>query len=104
MSLPYGTMTDEEMRHLPIPSLSSPSSLLFLWVTARAIELGRELLTVWGFRRVDEVCILLLRQPCINLTDVGPYFEWVVLWLIRSSGQRRIKLESLSGRGELVIG
>lgn len=39
---------------MAIPKLQD-SGLLFLWVTARAIELGRELLGVWGYRRVDEI-------------------------------------------------
>ncbi|KAF7973218.1 hypothetical protein HWV62_15819 [Athelia sp. TMB] len=54
MSLPYGTMTDDEMRAMPIPSLQD-EGLLFLWVTGRAMEIGRECLRVWGYTRVDEV-------------------------------------------------
>ena len=29
--------------------------ILFLWVTGRAMEVGRECLRVWGYTRVDEV-------------------------------------------------
>ncbi|KAI0092838.1 MT-A70-domain-containing protein [Irpex rosettiformis] len=54
MSLPYGTMTDDEMRSMPIPMLQD-EGLLFLWVTGRAMEVGRECLRVWGYTRVDEV-------------------------------------------------
>ncbi|KAJ7591267.1 MT-A70-domain-containing protein [Mycena floridula] len=54
MSLPYGTMTDDEMRAMPIPMLQD-EGLLFLWVTGRAMEVGRECLRVWGYTRVDEV-------------------------------------------------
>ncbi|KAH7931301.1 MT-A70-domain-containing protein [Leucogyrophana mollusca] len=54
MSLPYGTMTDDEMRAMPIPTLQD-EGLLFLWVTGRAMEVGRECLRVWGYTRVDEV-------------------------------------------------
>ncbi|KAI9507701.1 MT-A70-domain-containing protein [Russula earlei] len=54
MSLPYGTMTDDEMRAMPIPMLQD-EGLLFLWVTGRAMEIGRECLRVWGYTRVDEV-------------------------------------------------
>ncbi|KDQ12741.1 hypothetical protein BOTBODRAFT_34199 [Botryobasidium botryosum FD-172 SS1] len=54
MSLPYGTMTDDEMRAMPIPQLQD-EGLLFLWVTGRAMEVGRECLRVWGYTRVDEV-------------------------------------------------
>ncbi|XP_043206483.1 LOW QUALITY PROTEIN: N6-adenosine-methyltransferase subunit METTL3-like [Amphibalanus amphitrite] len=54
MELPYGTMADDEMRNLDIPSLQ-PAGLIFLWVTGRAMELGRECLTLWGYERVDEL-------------------------------------------------
>ncbi|KAF9514119.1 hypothetical protein BS47DRAFT_1316972 [Hydnum rufescens UP504] len=54
MSLPYGTMTDEEMMSMPIPALQD-EGLLFLWVTGRAMELGRDCMRAWGYTRVDEV-------------------------------------------------
>lgn len=47
-------MTDDEMRAMPIPALQD-EGLLFLWVTGRAMEIGRECLRVWGYTRVDEV-------------------------------------------------
>ena len=47
-------MTDDEMRAMPIPSLQD-EGLIFLWVTGRAMEIGRECLRVWGYTRVDEV-------------------------------------------------
>lgn len=31
------------------------SGLIFLWVTGRAMELGRECLKLWGYERVDEI-------------------------------------------------
>ena len=45
--LPYGTMTDDEMKAMPIPQLQD-EGLLFLWVTGRAMELGRECMQAWG--------------------------------------------------------
>ena len=33
----------------------SDDGLFFLWVTGRAMELGRELLRLWGYKRVDEL-------------------------------------------------
>ncbi|KAF9534361.1 MT-A70-domain-containing protein [Crepidotus variabilis] len=54
MSLPYGTMKDDEMRAMPIPILQD-EGFLFLWVTGRAMEIGRECLEVWGYQRVDEL-------------------------------------------------
>ena len=29
--------------------------MIFLWVTGRAMELGRECLKLWGYERVDEI-------------------------------------------------
>ncbi|XP_006001301.1 N6-adenosine-methyltransferase subunit METTL3 [Latimeria chalumnae] len=54
MELPYGTLTDDEMRKLNIPVLQD-DGFLFLWVTGRAMELGRECLKLWGYERVDEI-------------------------------------------------
>ncbi|XP_034471442.1 N6-adenosine-methyltransferase subunit METTL3 [Hippoglossus hippoglossus] len=54
MELPYGTLTDDEMRKLNIPILQD-DGFLFLWVTGRAMELGRECLNLWGYERVDEI-------------------------------------------------
>ncbi|CAF1050830.1 unnamed protein product, partial [Didymodactylos carnosus] len=54
MELPYGTMADEEMRRLNIPCLQD-EGYIFLWVTGRAMELGRECLRIWGYERCDEL-------------------------------------------------
>ncbi|XP_037820919.1 N6-adenosine-methyltransferase MT-A70-like protein [Lucilia sericata] len=54
MELPYGTMSDDEMRQLGVPALQD-DGLIFLWVTGRAMELGRECLMLWGYERVDEL-------------------------------------------------
>lgn len=54
MELPYGTMSDDEMRKLSIPVLQD-DGYIFLWVTGRAMELGRECLSLWGYERVDEL-------------------------------------------------
>lgn len=54
MELPYGTMGDDELRRLDIPSLQD-EGFIFLWVTGRAMELGRECLELWGYKRCDEI-------------------------------------------------
>nr|CDS18691.1 n6 adenosine methyltransferase 70 kDa [Echinococcus granulosus] len=54
MKLPYGTMSDYEMRKTDTPCLQD-DEYIFLWVTGRAMELGRECLKLWGYERVDEV-------------------------------------------------
>ncbi|CAD6578802.1 MAG: hypothetical protein TREMPRED_002272 [Tremellales sp. Tagirdzhanova-0007] len=60
--LPYGTMNDDEMRRLPLPSLQPDYGILALWVTGRAMELGRELFSLWGYRRVDELVWVKVNQ------------------------------------------
>lgn len=62
MSLPYGTMTDDEMRSLPLAALQPDWGILALWVTGRAMELARELLAGWGYLRVDELVWLKTNQ------------------------------------------
>eukprot|EP00246_Nothoceros_aenigmaticus_P005351 TRINITY_DN17335_c0_g1_i1.p1 TRINITY_DN17335_c0_g1~~TRINITY_DN17335_c0_g1_i1.p1 ORF type:complete len:230 (+),score=17.43 TRINITY_DN17335_c0_g1_i1:47-691(+) len=47
-------MADDEMRNLNVPALQT-DGLIFLWVTGRAMELGRECLELWGYRRVEEI-------------------------------------------------
>lgn len=54
MELPYGTMSDDEMRHLNVQCLQD-DGLMFLWVTGRAMELGRECLKLWGYTQCDEI-------------------------------------------------
>jgi len=54
MELPYGTLTDDEMRSLNVWPLQE-DGFFFLWVTGRAMELGRECLQIWGYERVEEI-------------------------------------------------
>ena len=54
MSLPYGTLKDKEMKALRIDILQD-DGLIFLWVTGRAMELARECLAQWGYKRVEEL-------------------------------------------------
>ncbi|KAF8072435.1 N6-adenosine-methyltransferase MT-A70-like protein [Scenedesmus sp. PABB004] len=52
--VPYGTMSDQELLNMGIAELQD-DGVIFMWVTGRALELGRELLAQWGYRRVDEL-------------------------------------------------
>lgn len=47
MELPYGTLTDAEMRALRIGDLAE-SGVLFLWVTGRVMEVARHCMEIWG--------------------------------------------------------
>lgn len=40
--------------HILVQKLQD-EGLIFLWVTGRAMELGRECLKIWGYERVDEL-------------------------------------------------
>lgn len=54
MDLPYGTMADDEMRNISLQHVHD-TGMLFLWVTGRALELGRECMDIWGYKRVEEI-------------------------------------------------
>ncbi|GAA5946308.1 hypothetical protein JCM3765_000192 [Sporobolomyces pararoseus] len=60
--LPYGTLTDAEMMEMPVGSMQDEGGLLFLWVTGRAMELGRECLAAWGYERIDELVWIKTNQ------------------------------------------
>jgi N6-adenosine-specific RNA methylase IME4 len=64
-------MTDDEMRGMPIPSLQD-EGLLFLWVTGRAMEVGRECMRVWGYTRVDELIWVKINQVITTVTHAHP--------------------------------
>lgn len=63
-------MTDDEMRGMPIPMLQD-EGLLFLWVTGRAMEVGRECLRAWGYHRIDEVVWVKTNQVSIIHERIG---------------------------------
>lgn len=46
MELPYGTMSDDEMRSLNIPTLQD-DGYIFLWVTGRYVHGDGEYLYYW---------------------------------------------------------
>eukprot|EP00996_Jenningsia_fusiforme_P003182 NODE_398_length_2300_cov_36.494003_g367_i0.p1 GENE.NODE_398_length_2300_cov_36.494003_g367_i0~~NODE_398_length_2300_cov_36.494003_g367_i0.p1 ORF type:complete len:721 (+),score=127.94 NODE_398_length_2300_cov_36.494003_g367_i0:38-2164(+) len=61
MELPYGTMRDDEMRNMKVGELSD-EGLIFLWVTGRAMELGRECLEIWGYKIMEEIVWVKINQ------------------------------------------
>jgi mRNA (2'-O-methyladenosine-N6-)-methyltransferase len=54
MNLPYSTLKDKEMLALNVEVLQN-DGYIFLWVTMRALELGRQCMTKWGYKQVDEL-------------------------------------------------
>ena len=75
MELPYGTMGDDEMRQLNVPVLQD-DGYIFLWVTGRAMELGRECLTLWGYERADELVWVKTNQ-LQRLIRTGRTGHWI---------------------------
>ncbi|PWN23287.1 MT-A70-domain-containing protein [Microstroma glucosiphilum] len=75
MSLPYGTMTDSAIRSMPLQHLQD-TGLIFFWVTGRAMELGRELLSHWGYTRVDELVWVKVGQTQ-RLIRTGRTGHWM---------------------------
>jgi mRNA m6A methyltransferase catalytic subunit len=81
-------MTDDEMRAMPIPTLQD-EGLLFLWVTGRAMEVGRECLRVWGYTRVDEVIWVKTNQVHrpIPLFLIPTYHSFIQLQRVIRTGR-----------------
>jgi mRNA (2'-O-methyladenosine-N6-)-methyltransferase len=61
MDLPYGTLSDEEMKALKISEIQD-EGVIFLWVTGRATELARECLELWGYERKEELVWIKTNQ------------------------------------------
>lgn len=75
MELPYGTMSDNEMKAMAVHKLQD-DGYIFLWVTGRAIELGRECLEIWGYKRVDEL-IWVKTNQLQRLIRTGRTGHWI---------------------------
>lgn len=58
---PYRLMQDDEMLSLPVEPLTD-DGYLFLWVTARAIDLGYKCIEKWGYTPVQELVWVKVNQ------------------------------------------
>ena len=52
------------------------TGLIFLWVTGRAMELGRECLKLWGYERVDEI-IWVKTNQLQRIIRTGRTGHWI---------------------------
>ncbi|GFH06369.1 predicted protein [Haematococcus lacustris] len=68
-------MEDEEMRNMNISCLQDDGAI-FMWVTGRAMELGRECLKLWGYDRVDEL-IWVKTNQLNRLIRTGRTGHWL---------------------------
>lgn len=49
-----GVLSDEDILNLSIQNIQT-NGILFLWVTGRALDVGRQCLSKWGYSNVEEV-------------------------------------------------
>lgn len=75
MNLPYGTLKDKEMKSLKVKELQD-HGICFLWVTGRALELGRECLSEWGYKQVDELVWVKI-NPNNKIVRTGRTGHWL---------------------------
>lgn len=65
------SFTWDHLQELPIPSLASDPSFVFLWIGSGAgegLERGREVLARWGYRRCEDVVWIKTNKE----TNQGP--------------------------------
>ena len=46
----YSTMSIDEIKRLPIPSITNDNAILFLWVTFPNLKEGLQVIEAWGFK------------------------------------------------------
>ena len=66
-------MADDEMRAMDIGCLQT-EGIIFLWVTGRAMELGRECLSLWGYRYVQDLVWVKTNQVPLRLYPLSLRF------------------------------
>mmetsp|Transcript_44627 Transcript_44627/g.123678 ORF Transcript_44627/g.123678 Transcript_44627/m.123678 type:complete len:731 (+) Transcript_44627:124-2316(+) len=75
MELPYGTLTDDEVRNLKIGDIHE-DGMIFLWVTGRAMELARECFKIWGYKRIEEI-IWVKTNQLQRIIRTGRTGHWI---------------------------
>jgi len=75
MELPYGTLTDDEVRNLKIGEIHE-DGMIFLWVTGRAMELARECFRIWGYTRIEEI-IWVKTNQLQRIIRTGRTGHWI---------------------------
>lgn len=91
-------MTDDEMLKMPIAQLQRDGGLVFVWVTGRALELGRDCMRTWGWvkiHRTQQIDTVLRSANILRFLGMKESR--------RSSGWRRISYSAWSGQAEQAI-
>ena len=66
----YNTMTMEELKAMPVASLSEDNAVLFLWGTAPLLPEAVELINAWGFKYKTNIVWDKVRANLGNYTSV----------------------------------
>lgn len=66
-NLPYNTMSQDQLKALPVGSLADTDCHLWLWTTNRFLEDGFELMRCWGFKYHNAV-------SWVKPSGMGAYF------------------------------
>lgn len=61
MQIPSGAITDEEMMDFKIEQIQT-EGVFFLWVTGRALDIGRQCLKKWGYNQIEELVWIKTNQ------------------------------------------
>ena len=121
----YDTMSLDDMKQLPIQSISDDNCLLFMWVTGAKLDWGMELLKSWGFQyiTVPFVWVKTQKDGQVRKNGTGWYTiqnaEYVLLGrkgklerkrkdikqiIMEQNGEHSVKPEEVRKRIELLYG
>jgi|TARA_Y100000310_G_C20704425_1_gene834172 N6-adenosine-specific RNA methylase IME4 len=78
----YDTMTDEEIKQLPINDIADDDSILFMWATFPKIQEGLDVIKSWGFeyKTIGFVWIKTNKRFNKNQTSFMPLESLDVFW------------------------
>ena len=98
----YPSLTDDEIKALPIPDLADKQSHLYLWVPNALIQTGLEVMSHWGFEyKTNLVWFKVRKDGAPDGRGVGFYFRNVtelILFGVKggvrtlSPGRRQVNL------------
>lgn len=85
----YQTMTNDEIKALPVEDLALPKAHLYLWVPNALVQLGLEVMNLWGFTyKTNLIWYKVRKDGGPDRRGVGFYFRNVtemVLFGVRGS-------------------
>src|SRR3990172_12663279 len=72
----YPTMTNDEIKALPVENLALLKAHLYLWVPNALVQLGLEVMNLWGFTyKTNLICYKVRKVGGPDRRGVGFYFR-----------------------------